>query len=368
MSAQVSLCHTLGGFTLDAAFQFDAPGITALFGPSGAGKSTIIHAIAGLLRPKMGRITIGDTCLLDTDQGIFVPARARRIGVVFQDSRLFPHMNARNNLLYGRRRAGMQAQATAAHDFDAVVELLGIGNLLDRRPLGMSGGERSRVALGRALLSHPDALLLDEPLAALDAARKAEILPYLEKLRDESKIPMLYVSHSLEEVSRLAERMIVMREGRVVAAGSVFEVASKLELGGYSEMPLMGAILPARITRQDSTHALTELGIGADGTEGRLLVPHIAREIGEAVRVRIDAYDILLARDEPRNLSANNVLPVTVVDVRTDAQGPYADVQLALGQQKLVARITRYSLERLALTPGAAVFAVVKSVMVGGRG
>jgi molybdate transport system ATP-binding protein len=369
MSAEISLRHTVGAFSLDVAFRFEAPGITALFGPSGAGKSTIIHAIAGLSRPEKGSIVIGGKCLLDTEAGIFVPARARRIGVVFQDARLFPHMTARNNLLYGRRRAPQDSSENAqGRGFDAVVELLGVEKLLDRRPRGMSGGERSRIALGRALLAKPDALLLDEPLAALDTARKAEILPYLERLRDETKIPMLYVSHSLDEVARLAERMIVISDGRVVTAGSVYEVASRLELGGHAELPLLGAILPARVTRHDAAHGLSELELIAAGAEGgRLLVPQLARAEGETVRVRIDAYDIMLARTRPSDVSANNVLPVGVVDVRADAEGPYADVQLALGEQRLVARITRYSVERLQLRPGMPLFAIIKTVTVGGR-
>lgn len=360
MSAQVSLQHVQGRFALDCAFSFNAPGITALFGPSGAGKSTIIHAIAGLLRPEHGRIVLDGDTLLNTETGVFVPAQKRRIAVVFQDSRLFPHLTVRGNLMYGRNRAPAQ---TGHADFDSVVTLLGLEQFLQRRPLGLSGGERSRVALGRALLAHPRALLLDEPLAALDAQRKSEILPYLERLRDETKIPMLYVSHSLDEVARLAERMIVLKNGHVAAEGSVFDVASRLDLSGAAELPLMGAILQTRVAAHDDAHGLTALALGP----ARLMVPHIGRPIGDTVRVRIDAYDIMLARTEPAGISANNVLPVTVTAIRTDASGPYADVQLGLGEWRLVARITRYSLERLNLRQGDAVFAVIKSVIVGGR-
>lgn len=358
MSADIRLKQALGAFTLDVDFHFAAPGITALFGPSGAGKSSVIHAIAGLTRPEEGRIVFDGETLLDTERGIFLPAWARRIAVVFQDARLFPHLSVRTNLLYGRRRApARDSQPT----LEAVVDLLGIAGLLSRRPRGLSGGEKARVALGRALLAHPRALLLDEPLAALDTARKAEILPYLERLRDEAGIPMLYVSHSLDEVARLADRMIVLDHGRVASAGTVFDVAAKLD-GSEAVRPLLGAILPAVVAAHDPQHGLTELAVGP----ARLRVPAVARAPGATVRIRIDAYDIMLARTEPAAISANNVLLVTVAAIRADAQGPYADIQLALDGHALAARITRYSLERLQIQPGDNVYAVIKTVTVGG--
>jgi molybdate transport system ATP-binding protein len=358
MNADIEIKHSLGDFRLDAAFSVSSPGVTALFGPSGAGKSTIIQAVAGLMRPQEGRIVIDGETLFDSTRGIDVPARARRIGVVFQDARLFPHLSVRRNLLFGWRRAPERA---ATHDIDHVVSLLGLGPFLARRPRNLSGGERSRVALGRALLMSPRALLLDEPLAALDAARKAEILPYLERLRDQVKIPILYVSHALDEVARIADRIVVLDHGRVLAEGSLFDISARLDLLTGTEL-FTGTILQAVVERHDTDYALTQLGIGGE----HLIVPHLARAVGETVRVRIDAQDVMLALARPDGISANNVLAVTIVAVNF-SEGPHADVQLALGEARLTARITRRSAERLNLKPGDAIFAVIKTVTVGGR-
>ena len=358
MKTGVTLRHRLGDFTLDAAFEFgESPCVTALFGPSGAGKSTVLAAIAGLFRPQSGRIAIAGETLFDSERGIFVPARERRVGIVFQDTRLFPHMSVHANLLYGWRRAG-----TRPHDrtVDAVIALLGLEALLKRQPRTLSGGERARVALGRALLMSPRALLLDEPLTALDAQRKAEILPYLERLVGETKIPMLYVSHALDEVTRLADRMVVLSEGRVVAEGSLFDVTARLDLFTGKHL-LPGAVLEAEIAGHDAAHGLTELAFDSE----ILVVPRIARAVGDRVRIRIDADDVMLALTKPEGVSANNVLSAVVAAIRED--GPNADVQLRLRSSLLVARITRRSLERLALKPGKSVFALIKSVTVGGR-
>jgi molybdate transport system ATP-binding protein len=358
MTGTVRLSRRLGDFVLDAEFDFgDRPGVTALFGPSGAGKSTIINAIAGLLRPESGHIELGGEVLFDSAREIFVPARDRRIGVVFQDLRLFPHLSVRTNLLYGAQRAN---RCSDASNVDAVVALLGLESLLERRPRNLSGGERSRVALARALLMQPKALLLDEPLTALDAPRKAEILPYLETLVRETKIPMLYVSHALDEVAQLADRMVVLKAGRVVAQGSLFEVTSRLELFGGAPL-LPGAVLEATIAGHDEAHGLTELSFAGE----ILVVPRIAHEAGETVRIRIDADDVMLALVLPEGVSANNVLPAVIADIREE--GPHADVQLRIDGGGLIARITSRSRERLGLAPGARVFALIKSVTVGGR-
>ena len=358
MTGVVELRHKQGAFVLDASFAFgDAPCVTALFGSSGAGKSTIIHAIAGLLRPDRGRIVVGDDTLFDSERGIFLSARERRIGVVFQDLRLFPHLSVQANLLYGWRRSGQQS---ACKNFDDVVNLLGLESLLERRPRTLSGGERSRVALGRALLMNPRALLLDEPLAALDAPRKAEILPYLERLVRETRIPMLYVSHALDEVARLADRMVVLERGRVVAEGSMFDLTARLDLF-TGKHPIPGTVLEASISRHDAAHGLTELAFGSE----TLVVPAISRAAGEKVRIRIDADDVMLALERPNAVSANNVLAAMVADIRAD--GTNADVQLSLGGAHMIARITSRSVERLGLRPGTPVFALIKSVTVGGR-
>jgi molybdate transport system ATP-binding protein len=210
---EVALYHRLGDFTIDIAFRTDS-GATALFGPSGSGKTTVLHAIAGLLRPERGRIVFDGRVMLDTADRIFVPPYRREVGYVFQDGRLFPHLTVRQNLLFGRFFAHRQRRRHDGLTLDNVVGLLGIGHILSRRPGNLSGGERQRVAIGRALLAEPCMLLMDEPLAALDAARKAEILPVLERLRDVSRVPILYVSHDVAEVSRIANAVIVMENGR----------------------------------------------------------------------------------------------------------------------------------------------------------
>ncbi len=220
---EIALGHTLGAFALDVAFASDA-GVTALFGPSGSGKTTVVNAIAGLVRPQAGLVRIGGETLTDTKAGVVVPPHRRRIGVVFQDARLFPHLSVRANLLFGRWFAPRSAPRPA---LEPVVELLGIGHLLRRRPGGLSGGERQRVAIGRALLSSPRLLVMDEPLASLDDARKQEILPYLERLRDEARVPIVYVSHSRAEVTRLAGTVVLMREGRIVGRGTPGEMLAR---------------------------------------------------------------------------------------------------------------------------------------------
>ena len=354
----VQLRHRLEAFQLDVAFSFgDRPGVTALFGPSGAGKSTVINAIAGLLKPEFGHVVLDGETLLDTTRAISVPARARRLGVVFQDTRLFPHLSVKANLIYGWQRAKEKGEASR---LDSVASLLALEGLLDRRPRTLSGGEKSRVALGRALLMNPRALLLDEPLASLDAARKAEILPYLDRLVRETRIPMLYVSHSLDEVARLADRMVVIDKGRVVAEGSLFEVTQRLDLIAGKEL-LPGAVLEARILGHDDAHDLTELTMAGES----LVVPRIDRAPGDTVRIRIDAPDVMLALSRPEGVSANNILPASVAAI--EESGAHADIQLSLKEARLIARITRRSLERLALKPGVQVFAVIKSVTVGGR-
>ncbi|MGH6871151.1 MAG: molybdenum ABC transporter ATP-binding protein [Rhizomicrobium sp.] len=351
---EVSVRHEFPGFTLDAAFQVERPGITALFGPSGAGKSTLVSAIAGLVRPRQGRIVAGGRVLLDTEAGTFVPPRARRIGIVFQDARLFPHMSVETNLRFGWRRTPARA---GADEFARVLDMLGLEPLLARKPAKLSGGEKSRVALGRALLAAPELLLLDEPLAALDGPRKAEILPWLERLRDEARLPMIYVTHALEEVMRLADHLILLRAGRVVAAGRAFDLLSGLEFAGAMQVPAPGAVFPVTVQarREDG---LTVLAF--DG--GELIVARLARPAGTRLRVRLRAEDIMLALEEPRAISANNVLHATVTAVEPHEID--ADVQLACGGVKLVARITRASLARLAIARGLRLYAVVKSVTV----
>ncbi len=351
----MSLAHDFGAFALDVRFSIQRPGVTALFGPSGAGKTSIINAIAGTFRPQQGRIVIAGRPVFDSAQSLWLSPRARRTGYVFQDARLFPHMTVRDNLLFGWRRARHPADPG---EIARIVKLLGLESLQQRLPRTLSGGEKSRVGLGRALLSTPDILLLDEPLAALDAERRQEILPYLERLRDEARLPMLYVSHALDEVARLAHQIVVLRNGRVTRQGSVFDVLSDLELPQFAGSAPLGAVIEAKIgaRRGDGLSAL-------DFDGGTLLVQELNRPQGTVLRVRIRAEEIMLALEEPRTISANNVLLMHVLGVRKNSAA-HADVQLELGRTRLVARITRASLERLQLAAGKPVFAIIKSVTV----
>ena len=355
MGLDVALHHTQGGFTLDAAFSAER-GITALFGRSGSGKTTLVNAIAGLVRPERGRVEVDGQVLLDTEAGIFLPVHRRRIGYVFQEGRLFPHLTVRQNLRYGRLFA---PPGNDSLDFDAVVDLLGIGGLLDRRPAKLSGGEKQRVAIGRALLSRPRLLLMDEPLAALDDARKAEILPALERLRDEAGMPIVYVSHAIAEVARLATTVVVLEAGRVVASGPAAEV-----LGGQPGLAALrtdrdaGTVLEARIATHDAAFGLTTLSSPA----GDLVVPRLDRPPGTPVRALIRARDVMLSLHRPAGISALNVLSGTIAEL-VAAGDAAMEVRLRCdGGGNLLARITRRSAQELGLAPGMAIFAVVKSV------
>ncbi|GAB4068134.1 molybdenum ABC transporter ATP-binding protein [Ancylobacter sonchi] len=347
------------GFSLASAFTAPGAGVTALFGRSGAGKTTIIQAVAGVVRPDRGRIVVDGETYFDSAGGIDVPIERRRAGYVFQDARLFPHMSVERNLRYGQRRA---RGADAGIGFDAVVELLGIGHLLGRRPHTLSGGEKQRVAIGRALLSQPRLLLMDEPLAALDAARKAEILPYLERLRDEMKLPILYVSHSLEEVLRLSDRVVALKDGQQIAEGSVAEVMSRTDMQPVIGRFDIGTVLDCTVARHDAAYDLSTLAFPG----GELRVPRVEAPLGGAVRARVRARDVAIALAQPVDVSVSNLLPA-VVEAITPGEGPYADVALLTGATRLAASVTRESVTRLGLVPGQAVWAMIKTVAVDSR-
>ena len=346
---QVSLSHRFRGFVLDVSFEAP-PGVTVLFGPSGSGKTTVMNAVAGLLRPDRGRIAAGDWVLLDTETGRVLPPHRRRLGYIFQEGRLFPHLSVRQNLLYGRWFAPREAPRES---FERVVEMLGIGDLLTRQPEALSGGEKQRVAIGRALLSSPRLILADEPLAALDEARKAEILPYFERLRDEVSVPILYVSHSASEVARLATTVVALRGGRVVAFGP-----PALVLGDVAAMGARGAasLVSARVVAHHAD-GLSELLTAA----GPLWLPRVAEVPGTLVRVRIAAQDVILSRARPQGLSALNILQGVITDIRL-GEGPGALVTLTVGDERLIARITRRSAEAMALALGQTCHAVIKTV------
>jgi molybdate transport system ATP-binding protein len=353
MTLSVRIHHRLGEFLLDAAFESSGR-LTALFGASGSGKTSLINLIGGLIRPAEGRIAADGRVLVDTGAGIFVPKHRRRIGYVFQDARLFPHLTVRQNLAYGRFFTPV---AERYADFDAVVDLLGIGHLLARKPASLSGGEKQRVAIGRALIASPRLILMDEPLASLDDARKAEIMPYIERLRDETRIPIVYVSHSVAEVVRLATDVVVLAAGKVSASGPANEILSRLDLLPEDERGEAGAMVELTLSEHDEAFGLSLLR--SAGGEWRL--PRIHAPVGSAVRVRIRARDVMLALEKPIGISALNVLSGKIVEI-LPGQGPDAIVSLDCGGNRLVARITRRSVSALGLAPGQNVYAVVKAV------
>jgi molybdate transport system ATP-binding protein len=351
MSLDVDIEHARDSFRLAARFAAP-PGVTALFGRSGSGKTTLVDIVAGLIRPDRGRVVVDGETLVDTGHDLFVPKHRRRIGYVFQDSRLFPHLSVRRNLLYGRWFAF--GGDGAAGDFASVVDLLGIGHLLERRPESLSGGEKQRVAIGRALLAHPRLLLMDEPLASLDEQRRAEILPYIERLRDGAGVPILYVSHSVAEVARLATTVVILAEGRVTAVGPVLDILPLADTGDA------GSVLDAVVARHDEAFHLTTLSSRA----GELQVPRLAAGVGVPVRAYIRARDVMLSLNAPHEISALNVLAGKVTEIAPvgASGGAQADVRLDCGGAHLVARLTAKSVQRLALSPGRPVYAVIKSV------
>ncbi len=346
MTLDIHLRHAFPGFRLEIDMILPG-GLTCLFGRSGSGKTSIVNAVAGLLRPDAARIVLDGSVLND------LPPHRREVGYVFQDARLFPHLAVLENLTYGAR-----VRRRKVEGLDRIVDLLGIGGLLARRPGTLSGGERQRVAIGRALLAQPRLLLMDEPLAALDEARKADILPYIEALRDETRLPILYVSHALPEVARLATTIAVIEAGRLAALGPAAKILSDPATAPLLGLRDAGAVLTARIAAHEAD-GLTRL----ETLVGPLWLPRIAGEPGRSVRIRIAAQDVMLSRARPEGLSALNILPATV-SVIHEGQGPGVLVRLDLGAEFLLARLTRRSQLALGLQPGVAVHAVLKSVAV----
>jgi len=356
---RVSVVKRRPGFTLAAAFAAPTPGVIGLFGRSGSGKSTLIDTIAGLLPPDEGEVQLAASVLTDTRSGIAVPPERRRIGYVFQDSRLFPHLSVAGNLRYGEKRARSIFHYIR---FAELLELLGLGPLLERRPHELSGGERQRVALGRALLSQPQLLLLDEPLASLDLARREEVLPYLERLRDWLSIPMVYVSHQFEEVLRLATYLVLLENGRVLAAGPVGEMSLRPELRTVLAPDLVGAVLDGLVTAVDAAGGTVELAVGS----GRLQVSLRDVAAGARVRVQLLARDIILATQPVHSLSVRNALRGTVVEI-TPEEAASVLVRVDVGGPVLLARITEAARRALGLSPGDAVWVLVKAVSTRGH-
>ncbi len=358
---QVSLAGKLGGFALDVAFDLPMQGITALFGPSGCGKTTILRCMAGLHRLD-GHMIVGHDCWQNDDTNLFRAPHKRPVGYVFQEASLFAHLSVRKNLLYGARRAARNGDTRTLH-FDDIVTLLEVSHLLDRSPADLSGGERQRVAVGRALLSQPELLLMDEPLSALDRMTKEEILPYFDTLHKELAIPILYVSHDIAEVVQLADRMIVLSEGRKVADGPIVDILERLDLQPATGRFEAGVVLTARVIDQDSKFHLTHL----DHHGQSITVPATDVRIGDDVRLRIRARDVALATQRPGAMSIRNIFEGTIVEIREEPGTAFAETLVDIGGGRLRARITREAAADLSLEVGKPVFALVKSISFDGR-
>ncbi|HJV59487.1 MAG TPA: molybdenum ABC transporter ATP-binding protein [Albitalea sp.] len=347
-------------FALDVDLALPGRGITALFGPSGCGKTTMLRALAGLVQAH-GRIAVDGEVWQDDATRRFVPTHRRALGYVIQEAALFPHLDVRRNLDYGRRRAAAPQRPV---DLDRMVELLGIGHLMARRPATLSGGERQRVAIARALAAHPRLLLMDEPLAALDAARKAELLPYLDRLQAELDIPIVYVSHAIDEVMSLADHLVWMEAGRVLASGPLTDMLARLDL----PLPLSddaGVVLPARVGERDAAWQLARLDVDGQARGGAacgLWARDPGLPLGKAVRVRVLARDVSLARTPQTGTSIVNQMDGTVEALAGDAHPALALVRVRVGSAALLARLTRRSAHLLDLRPGMPIWVQVKSV------
>ncbi|MBK9442827.1 MAG: molybdenum ABC transporter ATP-binding protein [Comamonadaceae bacterium] len=352
MSIQARLQLRYPGFTLDVDLKLPGQGVTALFGPSGCGKTTVLRCMAGLTRASLGEISInGETWQSDT---LFTPPHQRAVGYVFQDANLFNHLNVRHNLLYGQSRVAAVSRRVG---FDHMVELMGIGPLLERMPTGLSGGERQRVAIARALLTSPLLLLMDEPLAALDLKRKQEILPYLERLHAELDIPVLYVSHAPDEVARLADHIVVLDAGRAVAAGPLKDTLARLDLPIHLGEDA-GVVLDAVVAERDAKWHLTRVAFAG----GSLWVRDGGHALGQSVRVRILARDVSIALQKVSHSSIQNCLSAVVDDIADDDHPALALIRLKLGDSPVLARLTRRSAVGLGLLPGLPVWVQIKAV------
>jgi len=348
-----------GDFMLEVTAELPARGITGVFGRSGAGKSTLIDAVAGVTRPLRGRIALDDTVFVDVAGRRWLPIEARRIGYVFQDAKLFPHLRVVSNLRYGRQRARL---ATAGADWERVIEVMGLAALLRRWPHTLSGGERQRVAIARALLARPRLMLMDEPLASLDAPRKAEILHYIERLRDEYPLPVLFVSHAVDEMVRIADHLLLLAGGRVLASGPFLDVVGDVRLQPQLGRFEAGSVIACTVEAHDEALDLSTLAFAG----GHLRVPRLAVAIGTPLRARLRARDVALATRDPPDLSITNRVHGRIVElVRRD--GPYVDVVLDASGTRLQALVTRESCARLALVPGLPVVALIKAVALDSR-
>ncbi len=354
---EIDVSKLRGEFSLLARVSMPTPGVAALFGRSGCGKSTLVELIAGLLDPDEGRIALDGELLLDSARRVNVPPERRRIGCVFQDARLFPHLSVGGNLDYARRRA----RGHAFVDQDTVVGLLELGALLQRRAHQLSGGERQRVAIGRALLSQPRLLLLDEPLASLDAGRREEVLPYLERLRDELSIPMVYVSHQFDEVLRLATHLVLIDRGRVLAQGGIGEMSLDPRLRDIVGPDAVGAVVDGEVIGLEGG-GLASVRVG----RGELRVQARNLKLGARLRVQLLARDIIVSTERPHHLSVRNALHGTVAAVTSDDLESDL-IAIDVGGAQVLARVTKAATRELALHAGVTAWALVKSVSLRGH-
>ena len=358
----------------DFSLRFDADlqleGITAVFGPSGAGKTTLLRVIAGLEKGAAGRVALGGELWQDTDGRVMVPAHARHLGYVFQEGRLFPHLSVEGNLLFAAQRARRRnggaggredgARAASETSMPAVVQALDLKELLERTPDTLSGGEIQRVAMGRALLTAPRVMLLDEPLSALDLRRKAEIIPYVERLAGDFGVPVLYVTHNVDEVARLASSMVLLADGRLAAMGGVAEILERVELWPITGRLEAGSILEA--IAGETRDGMTSLDVESE----KLRVPAIGVCAGTPVRLRVQARDVAVACERPERLSIRNVLPASLVSIQF-TESPFVELLLDVHGQHLRSRVTREAVEDLGLREGQPVYALIKSVAFEGR-
>lgn len=345
-----------GSFRLDVEFSAPLRGVTALFGPSGCGKTTILRCLAGL-RKMPGRLSVAGQAWQDDAAKVFLRPHQRSVGYVFQEPSLFRHLSVRDNVMYGSLRSS-RAGSRPIVEFSEVVELMGLASLLDRSPSALSGGERQRVAVGRALLAQPQLLLMDEPLAGLDQVAKEEILPYIETLQEKLSVPVLYVSHDLREVARLADSIIVLSAGRKVCDGPVQEILERLDLDPGDGQFEAGVVLQARVSDHDPEFHMTRL----DHHGQRIVIPGIDLAVGEYVRLRIRARDVALAVAKPAAISVRNILAGTVLDIVQNPDTAFAEVLVDVGGGRLRARITRDALQDLGLLAGSHVYALIKSI------
>jgi len=351
----VNITQAFGSFRLETQFEVEEGSITAIFGKSGAGKTSTINAIAGLTRPDVGVIQIGNTTLFDQNLRINLPIYKRQIGYVFQDDRLFPHMTVRNNLIYGTPKNRDVANSINLTDITGLLEL---APLLERRPRTLSGGEKQRVAIGRALLSNPKLLLMDEPLASIDVQHRFEILPFIQRVREKTGITIIYVTHALEEVIFIADQIILLSEGQVTAQGTVEEIMSRLDLHPMTSRFDAGAVISATYSGYDREFDLGELSF--DG--GTLRIAGLNAEIGIHLRAHIRARDVSLMLDKPKDTSVLNVFKGELIEIRHE-DGPQLDLLINIGTP-LIARITRKSLNDLNLDIGSKVYAMIKAVAI----